>query len=151
MFAATSRRPRHQGRRVGARHAAGHRCPRAAVEPTPDLEDAFTGNNALAFTPDGRLLATVVDNGSSWSVRLWNTITGQPVRNLPTEAPGVSAVAISPDGTTVVSGTGWRPVIICSKCAVWTPACSVTPSPLSPAALHDVSCRPPKPQQSPTA
>ncbi|MFI9101119.1 sigma-70 family RNA polymerase sigma factor [Streptomyces fildesensis] len=77
-----------------------------AIEPKLNLQDAFTGNNALSFTPDGQLLGTVVGNSTSSNIRLWNTATGQPVRTFPAKGIGVSAVAISHDGTTVASGAG---------------------------------------------
>lgn len=80
----------------------------AAVEPKLNLEDAFTGNNSLAFAPNGQSLATVVGDGSSASIRLWDTTNGRPVRTFPATGLGVSAVAFSPDGTLVASGAGMQ-------------------------------------------
>ena len=58
------------------------------------------GVNGVAFSPDGKLLASADGDGT---VRLWNPATGQPVGaplQPPSPAPGggVTGVAFSPDG-----------------------------------------------------
>ena len=60
--------------------------------------------NGVAFSPDGKLLATADGDGT---VRLWNPATGQPV-GLPLPADtgpggGVDGVAFSPDGKLLAS------------------------------------------------
>jgi WD40 repeat protein len=76
------------------------------------------GVNAVAFSPDGKLLASA---GRDGTVRLWNPATGQPV-GAPIHANsigpgfGVSSVAFSPDGKLLASAEDdgtvrlWNPV-----------------------------------------
>jgi WD40 repeat protein len=62
--------------------------------------------NAIAFSPDGRLLATAVNDtaadGTGGTVQLWNVATGQPAGSpLPADTNSggtVTGVAFSPDG-----------------------------------------------------
>jgi len=56
---------------------------------------------AVAFSPDGRTLATAAHDNS---VRLWDVATGQVQRTLPGHAEEVAAVAFSPDGGRLASG-----------------------------------------------
>jgi WD40 repeat protein len=59
--------------------------------------------NSAAFSPDGKTLAEGTDKGG---VRLWNTVTGQPISTLvPASRSGtVYSVAFSPDGKILASG-----------------------------------------------
>jgi WD40 repeat protein len=85
-----------------------------AATPTPQetsvchLKAHERGVNAVAFSPDGKTLATGGDDGT---VRIWNLATGKewqvfqvhPITAEPF-GKGVRAVAFSPDGKTLASG-----------------------------------------------
>jgi WD40 repeat protein/tetratricopeptide (TPR) repeat protein len=59
---------------------------------------------ALAFSPDGGLLATGGDDGT---VRLWDSATGRQLISFKGHAEGVKALTFTPDGRTLVSA-GWE-------------------------------------------
>ena len=65
------------------------------------------GSNAIAISPDGRLLAS----GAWDSLSLWDTATGQQVRILGDRFASAHRLAFSPDGSILVStGTGEEPI-----------------------------------------
>jgi WD40 repeat protein/beta-lactamase regulating signal transducer with metallopeptidase domain len=70
--------------------------------------------NAVAFTPDGKLLGSV---GGDSTLRLWNPTTGEEQRQMRGRAmwengpDHLSCLAFSPDGATVAAG-GWAAVFI---------------------------------------
>jgi WD40 repeat protein len=64
-----------------------------------------TGSDAVAFSPDERLLASASPN-PSFLVRVWDVATGQERHTLPGHSWGILEVAFSPDGRTLASAGG---------------------------------------------
>jgi parallel beta-helix repeat protein len=61
------------------------------------------GVNSVAFSPDGRLLAS---GSYDATIKLWEVATGSLVRILTGHTGGVESVAFSPDGRLLASGSG---------------------------------------------
>jgi branched-chain amino acid transport system substrate-binding protein len=59
---------------------------------------------SVAYSPDGTLLATA-GRGPSNAVRLWNAVSGEPVRTLTGHQDVVWSVSFSPDGQHLVSAS----------------------------------------------
>jgi WD40 repeat protein len=58
--------------------------------------------NALAFSPDGRLIAT-----GSWdqTIMLWELPSGRPLKTLRGHIDGITALLFTADGKTLISGS----------------------------------------------
>jgi WD40 repeat protein len=54
-----------------------------------------------AFSPDGKLLATLHD-GADFTVRVWEAATGKQLRRWPIPTQAVNALVFTPDGKTVI-------------------------------------------------
>ena len=66
----------------------------------------------VAFSPDGRLLATASEDRTA---RLWDSATGEHLRTLTGHTSDVVAVAFSPDGRLLATASG-------KKARLWDPA-----------------------------
>jgi WD40 repeat protein len=64
------------------------------------LRGHTAGINALAYSPDGRLLGTGSDD---MTVRVWDVDTGSEVQRFRGHLGGISALAFAPDGSFLVS------------------------------------------------
>jgi WD40 repeat protein len=78
--------------------ATGEECCRIQV-PASDGVHAFV--RPAAFLPDNRTLAT---RGVDRQVRLWDTTTGKELPRLAWLPPGLSAVAVAPNGSVLAGG-----------------------------------------------
>jgi WD40 repeat protein len=57
--------------------------------------------HALAFSVDGRLLASAGEDGAA---KVWDLASERELRTLKVDASGINAIAFSPDGATLVTG-----------------------------------------------
>jgi WD40 repeat protein/serine/threonine protein kinase len=63
---------------------------------------------SLAFSPDGKVLASGSDPGPDGIVvRLWDLATDQVLASLKGNKGPVMSIAFSPDGSTLAAGSGW--------------------------------------------
>jgi WD40 repeat protein len=69
-------------------------------QPVAVLRGHTNGISSVAFSPDGKTLATV---GGPRTVRLWSIATGQTTLTISPEDRGLFGVAFSPDGKTVAT------------------------------------------------
>ncbi len=74
---------------------------RGPEQPVPGPPPIFC--DRMAFSPDGRWLATAMSD--SQIVTLRDAATGGPVKTLVKRAPGIGGIAFSPDGQTVAAYT----------------------------------------------
>ena len=90
---------------------------------TPLLHIPHAGAEALAFSPDGRLLAVA----SGTVIQLWDVATATPALPLKSHLDAIRALAFTPDGKWLLSAGADRGI------RVWNPR---TPTPQSASALQ---------------
>ncbi|MBL8795762.1 MAG: WD40 repeat domain-containing protein [Planctomycetia bacterium] len=84
-------------------------------QPEPEVALPTAAVAALAFSPDGKLLAS---GCGDHRVYLWDAATGKLLRRLHGHQSGVNAVAFSADGQLLASGAGFEDFMVC----VWETA-----------------------------
>ena len=73
----------------------------AHAQTVPTISTSHSDHvNQLAFSPDGRWLAS---GGDDRSVKLWNIATGQMLRSIDEHPGKIAALAISPDGQRIAT------------------------------------------------
>src|SRR5260370_20835108 len=74
--------------------------PTGAVARFGEVGSKDSGISAVAFSPEGRILAT----GESDRIRLWDVVKGKELRRLEKIPFGAYGLAFSPDGRWLASG-----------------------------------------------
>jgi WD40 repeat protein/photosystem II stability/assembly factor-like uncharacterized protein len=83
----------------GATSAASLESVRA-LRPLITITTPLQGNQSLTWSPDGTMLASASDDGVTRALSLWNSSTGQKVREIDVSADGsLDGIAWSPLGT----------------------------------------------------
>jgi WD40 repeat protein len=78
--------------------ATGQQIRSLTTGPGGGSDSSYYGTTSVAFSPDGKTLATA--NGTA---KLWNVATSRQTRSLATGSGGLYAVAFSPDGKTLAT------------------------------------------------
>src|ERR1043165_7301257 len=63
----------------------------------------FTG--AMAFSPDGKFLASVNNRDAGGIIKLWDVVTGREIKEFVGHTANIHSLAFSPDGKLLVSGS----------------------------------------------
>ena len=87
----------------------------ASGQEVATLEGHKESTRGLAFSPDGRLLASCSGGNRSsndQTVRIWDVATGRELRRFHGHLGAVNAVAFTPDGRSVVSGSDDATVLV---------------------------------------
>ncbi len=71
------------------------------------LEGYYSAVNCVAFSPDGKVLASGSDDQT---IKLWDVQTGRTLQTLMGHSGNVFSVAFSPDGKVLASGSGDRTI-----------------------------------------
>jgi WD40 repeat protein len=90
---------------------------------------------AMAFSPDGRLLATGTYDKEVW---IWDFATGKLIGQPIPQPEIVNSVEFSPDGRWLLATTGYRDYSVPSSVRVWEVASG---KPASPPLLHPATVR----------